>query len=119
MVYYAVRDVYLLPDIMDNQLEELKRLNMEVVANDEFNLIPVTGSMELGGVPFSENTLRLALVYWEKRQAALETKILASYDERMNAKGSDAGTFEELGLKFEFDVGSNAQKLTALRELGL
>lgn len=119
MVYYAVRDVVLLPGIMDHQLCDLRRLDMEVVANDEFNLIPVTGSMELGGVPFSEKTLRLALVYWEEKQDELEKQILEMYDTRMNAQGEDNGTFAELGLKFAFDVGSNSQKLEALRNLGL
>lgn len=119
MVYYAVRDVALLPDIMDNQLCDLRRLNMEVVANDEFNLIPVTGSMELGGVPFSERTLRLALIYWEQKQKDLEEQILKYYNERMVSSGADSGTFAELGLTFAFDVGSNAQKLEALRNLGL
>lgn len=119
MVYYAARDVVLLPDIVDDQMAELEKWKMQVVAKDEFNLVPVTGSMELGGVPFSTKVLRLALVYWEKRQASLEAQILASYDTRMTAKGIAPGTFAELGLRHEFDVGSNAQKLEALRELGL
>lgn len=119
MVYYAARDIVLLPPIMEDQLAILKKLDMEVVANDEFNLIPVTGSMELGGVPFSTKTLRLALLYWEERQLELEAQILHAYDQRMNARGANKGTFEELGFTWEFDVGSNAQKLAALRELGL
>lgn len=117
MVYYAVRDVVLLPAIMDDQIQQLKALNMWVVANDEFNLIPVTGSMELGGVPFSEKTLRLALLYWGKRQKELEIEILRQYDERITAKGDHAG-FLLPDLKFEFDVNSQTQKLAALRELG-
>ena len=119
MVYYAVRDVVLLPDIMETQLADLKRLEMETVAYDEFNLVQVTGSMELGGVPFSEKILRLALLYWQQRQDDLEREILKQYDTRMNDRGAQTGFFEELGLKFEFDVGSQTQKLTALRELGL
>lgn len=118
MVYYAVRDIVLLPPIMDDQLIKLKALDMEVVANDEFNLIPVTGSMELGGVPFSEKTIRLSLLYWEKRQGELEKKILAMYDSRMNAKGAQK-LYLLPDLKFEFDVNSQTQKLAALRELGL
>lgn len=117
MVYYAVRDIVLLPPIMDDQLMQLKKLDMSVVAEDEFHLIPVTGSMELGGVPFSEKTLRLALLYWQKRQDELERTILQIYDERMNKKGAQSG-FLLPDLKFEFDVGSATQKLTALRELG-
>lgn len=117
MVYYAVRDVVLLPPIMESQTADLKRLNMWVVANDEFNLIPVTGSMELGGVPFSEKTLRLALVYWQKRQTDLERQILDLYDSRISAKGDHAG-FLLPDMKFEFDINSQAQKLAALRELG-
>jgi len=119
MIYYAVRDVVLLPAIMESQLADLKRLDMEIVSNDEFNLIPVTGSMELGGVPFSEKMLRLALLYWQQRQDDLEKEILKSYDDRMNQSGAETGFFEELNLKHEFDVGSQTQKLTALRNLGL
>lgn len=117
MVYYAVRDVVLLPPIMDDQLIQLKKLDMEVVANDEFNLIPVTGSMELGGVPFSEKTLRLALLYWQHRQDELEKEILKIYDTRISSKGSHMG-FLLPDMKFEFDVNSPTQKLEALRELG-
>lgn len=117
MVYYAARDIVLLPPIMEDQLVQLKKLDMEVVANDEFNLIPVTGSMELGGVPFSEKTLRLALLYWQKRQDNLEKEILKIYDQRISAKGTHAG-FLLPNMKFEFDVNSPAQKLKALRELG-
>lgn len=117
MVYYAARDVVLLPAIMDEQMAELKLLDMLTVANDEFNLIPVTGSMELGGVPFSEKILRLALVYWEKRQTNLESQILKMYDERISAKGTEYG-FLLPDMRFEFDVNSPAQKLAALKELG-
>lgn len=117
MVYYAVRDVVLLPDIMKYQIDRLKSLDMWIVANDEFNLIPVTGSMELGGVPFSEKTLRLALLYWEKRQADLESQILKMYDERISAKGTEIG-FLLPDMRFEFDVNSPSQKLAALKELG-
>jgi DNA polymerase I-like protein with 3'-5' exonuclease and polymerase domains len=117
MVYYAVRDVVLLPDIMESQIADLKRFNMEMIAEDEFNLIPVTSSMELGGVPFSTKTLRLALLYWQKRQDELERKILKLYDERITQKGTHIG-FLLPDMKFEFDVNSQSQKLAALRELG-
>lgn len=117
MIYYAARDIVLLPSIMHNQTVELERFGMMVVAQDEFHLIPVTGSMELGGVPFSERTLRLALVYWKKRQDDLERKILKIYDERVSSKGNRAG-FLLPDMKFEFDVNSPSQKLAALRELG-
>lgn len=118
MVYYAARDVVLLPAIMYDQMSQLKKLDMEVVASDEFNCIPVTGSMELGGVPFSERTLRLSLEYWVQKQKDLETKILAEYDKRMNQKGATTGYLLP-DMKFEFDVNSNASKLSALRNLGL
>lgn len=117
MVYYAIRDVVLLPPIMQGQLEQLKALDMEVVANDEFNLIPVTGSMELGGVPFSEKTLRLALLYWQHRQQHLEKEILSIYDTRISSKGTHMG-FLLPDMRFQFDINSPAQKLQALRELG-
>lgn len=118
MVHYAVRDVVLMAPIVDSQMADLKALNMELVATDEFNLVTVTGSMELGGVPFNQRTLRLSLLYWEERQRQLEQQILAEYDKRMNAKGADK-YFLLPDLKFEFDVGSNSQKLEALRNLGL
>jgi DNA polymerase I-like protein with 3'-5' exonuclease and polymerase domains len=118
MVYYAVRDVVLLPDIVAAQTARLKEQEMLVVAQDEYNLVPVTGSMELGGVPFSVDVLRLALLYWEKRQRDLEEQILKAYDQRINAKGTEVG-FLIPGMRFEFDVNSQTQKLTALRSLGL
>lgn len=117
MVYYAVRDVVLLPDIVEDQVSDLKKLNMWEVATDEFNLVPVTGSMELGGVPFSEKILRLALLYWEKRQIELESQILKLYDKRISDKGTEM-KFLLSDMRFEFDVNSPSQKLAALRELG-
>lgn len=118
MVYYAARDIVLLPAIMESQITELEKFNMMTVAEDEFNLIPVTGSMELGGVPFSEKVLRLALTYWNERQKQLESEILQMYDARVNQQGTRNGYLLS-DMKFEFDVNSQSQKLAALRELGI
>lgn len=118
MVYYAARDIILLPPIMQHQLEELQKYEMMTVAQDEFNCIPVTGSMELGGVPFSEKTLRLSLLYWTQRQKDLESQILREYDRRMSQSGASTGFLLD-DMKFEFDVSSSTQKLEALRSLGL
>lgn len=118
MVYYAVRDVVLLPPIMNSQLVDLRKFDMMMCAEDEFNCIPVTGSMELGGVPFSERTLRLSLLYWEHKQQVLERKILDEYDKRRVQQGDDRGWLLP-NMKFEFDINSQTQKLAALRALGL
>lgn len=117
MVYYAARDIVLLPPIVDDQRIFLKKFEMEMVAKDEWDLVPVTGSMELLGVPFSEKTLRLALLFWQKRQDELESQILALYDSKMTANGEQHGYLLP-DLKFSFDVNSPAQKLAALRALG-
>lgn len=117
MVEYAVRDIVLMPPIMEDQLKELKKWHMEVVAQDEFNLIPVTGSMELFGVPFSPKTLRLALLYYAHRQQELELEILEKYDSAMIEAGKEHNSLLS-ELKFGFDLNSPTQKLAALRELG-
>lgn len=117
MVEYAVKDVVLMPPIMADQLRELKKWGMQMVAQDEFNLVPVTGSMELFGVPFSPKTLRLALLYYAHRQQELETQILANYHNAMVKADKETNSLF-IDMKFGFDLNSPSQKLAALRELG-
>lgn len=118
MVDYAVRDIVLMPPIMEDQMADLKRLKMEAVAQDEFDLVPVTGSMELFGVPFSHKTLRLALKYYSYRQEQLELQILAAYDTSMVAAGNVNHTLIPELKAFSFDLNSPTKKLAALRALG-
>jgi len=116
MAYYAARDIILLFPVMNEQKEQLKHWKLEVVAQDEFNVLPVTASMELNGVNLDRDTLKLALSYWESRQKELEIEILNSYDKELKSKGK-----VELSLipevKNVFDLNSPAQKLAALRNL--
>lgn len=117
MVYYAARDIVLMFPIMREQQVALSKWHMEQVAQDEFNLIPVTGSMELGGVFINTDVLRLALTYWKREQERLEATILSVYDGGMKKLNKNE-RFLLPEMSMVFDVNSPAQKLKAIRELG-
>jgi DNA polymerase-1 len=117
MLYYAARDINLLFPIMEFQEADLLKKNMRVVAQDEFDIIPVTAMMEIGGVFINRDTLNRSLKYWHARRDELEKQILNIYDQEMSKQGH-----KRLSLlpeyKEVFDLDSQAQKLAALREIG-
>ena len=117
MLYYAARDVVVLFDIHEAQVPEVARWKLEVVAQDEFNCIPVTAMMEIGGVFIDPVVLRKALTYWISRQEFLEREILRVYDEELLKKGRKPLTILP-DIQEVFDLNSQAQKLAALKELG-
>lgn len=118
MLYYAARDVVLLFPIMDGQLPEIKKFQLEKVANLEFRLIQVMAMMELGGVYINKEKHQLAIAYWKKRLAQKEKEVLAEYDRQVK-------TTRELeqrlfgGETYSFKITSPTKKLEALRELGM
>ena len=117
MIYYAARDITLLFPVMKEQKPLLAKWNLGVVAQDEFNVVPVTASMELHGVNLDRDTLKLALVYWEERQKELEIEILKIYNQESGKKHKDSYTLLP-DVQKVFDLNSPAQKLKALQDLG-
>jgi DNA polymerase-1 len=117
MLYYAARDIVLLFTVMTEQRNLLTKWKLDTVAQDEFDLIPVTASMELHGVNIDKDTLRLALSYWEGRQIELEEEILSIYNEEIK-KTSTSSLSILPDLRKVFDLNSPTQKLDVLLTMG-
>jgi DNA polymerase I-like protein with 3'-5' exonuclease and polymerase domains len=117
MAYYAARDIALLFPVFRGQVEELKRYKMIQVAQDEYDVIPCTAMMELGGVLIDSRVLRMALSYWEQHQIHLEQEIMKLYDKSLDNSGKRR-LFLIDGMQEVFKVKSAKDKLKALREMG-
>jgi DNA polymerase-1 len=117
MVYYAARDIPLMFPIFRAQLGPLKEKKLDVTAQLEFNCIPCTAEMELGGVYLKEDKLKLLIKFWLERQIEMEQEILGLYDTEMRGRGLSTN-FLIPELSEVFDLNSGPQKLEALRMLG-
>jgi DNA polymerase-1 len=115
---YAARDIVVLEPVMTEQCKLFKQFKMEMVAQDEFDVIPCTAMMEVGGVPIDVRTLRLAISWWQKRERELVEKIMKMYDELVNNQGEKA-LFLLPEMREVFDVKSSSQKLEALSKIGI
>jgi len=111
VLYYAARDVYVLVDVYLEQLRRLEKHSLLPVAHDEMDCIPCTAEMELTGVCLDRDRLQLIVDYYEEQEARLAARIR----ELLPAKKSPLfGELTEV-----INLQSNAEKLRALRRLGL
>jgi DNA polymerase I-like protein with 3'-5' exonuclease and polymerase domains len=117
MVKYAARDVPLLFPAYREQCKEIERQKLSDTARLEFDVIPCTAEMELGGVFLDLTKLSLLIKYWIERQTDMENRILALYGARRKEMGR--GNFILPELNEVFDLGSNKEKLEALRKIGI
>jgi DNA polymerase-1 len=117
MVYYAARDIVLMFPILRKQLADLKEYKLQDTAQLEFNCIPCTAEMELGGVFLKEDKLEQLISYWLDKQSDMEQEILVLYSKEMKSLGIGADSLIP-ELSQVFDLNSSAQKLEALRLLG-
>lgn len=117
MVYYAARDIPIMFPVFRSQIKELAQRNLNGTAQLEFNCIPCTAEMELGGVYLKEDKLELLIQYWLEKQSDMESQILNLYSEELKRKGFGSNYLFP-GMSEVFDLGSAAQKLEALRMLG-
>jgi DNA polymerase I-like protein with 3'-5' exonuclease and polymerase domains len=117
MAYYAARDIALLFPIFREQVVELKRQKMVQAAQDEYDVIPCTAMMELGGVLIDPRILRMALTYWEQHQIDLERQIMTLYDQSLDESGRRR-LFLIDGMQEVFKIKSSKDKLRALRDMG-
>ncbi len=117
MVRYAARDIPLLFPLLREQAKELERLNLKQTAQLEFDVIPCTAEMEIGGVFLNTTKLQLLIKYWIERQEEMEAKIINLYSDRRKQMGSVNFIIPE--LKEVFDLGSNKEKIEALKKIGI
>jgi DNA polymerase I-like protein with 3'-5' exonuclease and polymerase domains len=117
MLRYAARDVPLLFPVYREQLKAIERQKLNKVAQLEFDIIPCTAEMELGGVYLDTEKLTLLIKYWVERRANMETEILSIYSKRRRELGKSKLIIPEMDEIF--DLNSNKDKLEALRKLGI
>jgi len=117
MVYYSGRDIVLMFPVFRAQVVDLTKKDLKNTAQLEFDCIPCTAEMELGGVYLRTDKLELLIRFWLEKQAEMEEEILALYSAEMKAAGKGSN-FLIPELAEVFDLQSGAQKLEALRMLG-
>lgn len=115
---YAARDVAVLEPVMNGQIERIRKFKMEAVVQDEFDVIPCTAMMEIGGVPMDVRILRLAISWWVAREVELVEKVMKLYDELVADTGEKA-MFLMPEFREVFDIKSASQKMEALKKIGL
>jgi len=128
MVKYAVRDIPLLFPVYRGQLKELIREDPDSTSKDpacrsfkkvaqlEFDNIPVAVEMETGGILLDQVKLKQMILYWRRRQAAVEKKILNLYTKRV--KGArKVSILPEEWWREVFNLKSNKDKLEAINNI--
>jgi DNA polymerase I-like protein with 3'-5' exonuclease and polymerase domains len=117
MIQYAARDIPLLFPVYREQVKEIARHKLGKIVQLEFDVIPCTAEMELGGVYLDTDKLALLIKYWVDRQDKLGTKIIDEYNLRRKKIGKPNFIIPELDEVF--DLGSNKDKLEALKKIGI
>jgi DNA polymerase I-like protein with 3'-5' exonuclease and polymerase domains len=117
MLYYAARDINLLFPIRTNQLTTLQHFQLLQTSTLEFQLIPCTAMMELGGVYINQVTLGHAISYWTSEQVRLETAIIELYQAELKGKKKKNLMLIE-GIGETLTVGGPAQKIEILKTFG-
>jgi hypothetical protein len=117
-LYYGARDVLLLPAISRGQIALMKQYDLLRVAKDEFDSIPVTAEMEIGGVHLDAERIRITQQYFEKVAAAAEAQVHKIYNDELRRLG--LLETDLLGERPEsFNLQSPDAKLKALARLGI
>jgi DNA polymerase I-like protein with 3'-5' exonuclease and polymerase domains len=117
MVVYAARDIVLLFPVYRSQIAEAKKKQLVNTLKLEFDVIPCTAEMELGGIYLDKEKLSLYIKYWTARQVEMENEILSIYGSKRKNMGGTNFIVPE--LVEVFDLASNKDKLAALRNLGV
>jgi DNA polymerase I-like protein with 3'-5' exonuclease and polymerase domains len=117
MLYYAARDINLLFPIYEDQIKTLSHYQLTPTSNLEFNLIPCTAMMELGGVYINQTTLKHAISYWVGEQDRLEKAIIDLYEEEVNGKKKKNLMLIE-GIGETLKIGGAAHKKQILSDFG-
>jgi hypothetical protein len=112
---YAARDVFLLINIYRGQLELLKKYKLIGTAHDEMDCIPCTAEMELCGIWLHTGKLSQTIDYHKQEEAQLEAQIIPILAGHL--EGKTTSLFDN--LQITVNLKSNAEKLEALKAMGL
>jgi DNA polymerase I-like protein with 3'-5' exonuclease and polymerase domains len=117
-LFYAARDVYVLPPVARAQHGLLDKKHMLDVAQLEFENIPATAEMGLTGVLLYVKYLRESLAYHTMKRDGEERKIFAIFNAELQRLGVQE--FDLLGpVEEKFKLASNPEKRAAFRRLGV
>lgn len=114
---YAAIDVYVLPEIMLRQVEELKQLDLMRAAKVENNLVPVTSSIEYDGIKIDVDRWR-SIVSWA------EVQKMEAYRETCDLFPKSRGTQRLLfgavtGLEYKINLNSKDEVMAKFKELSI
>ena len=118
MAYYSARDIVLMFPLMRDQARMLKHWQLTTVAQDEFDVIYPTAEMEIEGVTLSLPIMRQIIEYWEQHEIDVANEIFNVFGEEKREQGDLAETLIP-ELTYVFNLKSNADKLSALREIDI
>ena len=117
-LYYGARDVMLLPAISQGQIALMKQFGLLNVAKDEFDAIPVTAEMEIGGVYADEERIRITQCYFERQSDIAEAQIVKIYNDELRRLGKLE--LDLLGERTQtLNLKSPAAKIEALAAIGI
>lgn len=119
MGYYAARDIVLLFPLMREQLRELKHYELTRTAQIEFDIIPATAEMEIGGVDLYLPIMRQIIEYWSGEEEDLAAEFFTLYAEERKEIGKVAEDSLFGDVASAINLKSNAAKLAVLRELNV
>lgn len=117
-LFYAARDVYVLPPVARAQFALLDKRHMLGVSKLECENISATAEMGLTGVLLYVKYLRETLAYHTMKRDREETKIFAAFNAELQRLGLQE--FDLLGpIEESFKLSSNKEKKVAFSRLGV
>lgn len=116
MLYYAGHDVWSLFPIYRAQLEQIKAKQQRTVCGIEFDAMPCTAEMELGGVWWHTGKHELALTYFRRRQNEIEEFLQAECRKLASHKDPNLKLFP--GFETLANLQSNDLKMELLESWG-
>ncbi len=100
---YAAKDAQILVPLYEKQEAELESMGLGLVANLEFNLLPVVTKMEVLGVGFSTQRLLAVIEKYEILEQEREQKLFEIVGRRFNPRSPKQvkEVFSSLGIELE------------------
>ena len=121
ILYYSARDVYLLFSVYRQQVKLLEHYDLLAVAHTEFDCIPITAEMELGGLIIREEILQETLEYNQAEADRVSAEFHQVYNQALRARGYTTSGLYTDGQDqwYTVNLGSTKEKMEALHRIGL
>lgn len=120
IVYYAARDVVLLPSVYEQQAAAVETANLGQVVQVENDCIPVTAEMELTGLIIVPEILQQTLEYNQAEADRVSAEIHTLYNQALRNRGAaNTGLYDSEVQWVTINLGSTKEKKDALWHIGL